>query len=425
MPFGLQLPVPTTARRNAPYAAAWLMLIILFPRVSVAQIPSKHLYEISSPPALQYGAGLGKRVVVSGRFTVVAAPCDDYLGLDVGLVKVFDSSSGAFLYTLTNPLRTKARNFGVSMAQSGKRIVVGSTNGACVFDLTGEEPSIPVVTFEDRYPYLRGRFGASVAICGDKVVIGSPYAVIEGETAGIAFAYDLTREDPTLHVRAFGNPFLSTSGDFGENVAISDAGVLITVAGRVCLFEFDGGSTSPPVAYLRTLPLGANVGFSGSLAISGERVIAGANSESGKVVYVYELGGQTQDYPVRTLETPSFLESHAQYGGVVAIDGARVVVGAYVSNPSFPDSGKVFVYDLEEASPTEPLMVFSNHEPAEGDQYGFSLDISGATLAVGAPGDDGEVGDSGSAFVYDLTRTPPDLYSTLELVVNFERVCGA
>jgi hypothetical protein len=69
---------------------------------------------------------LGYTVAVDGNLTVVGAPYDDIQGLDSGVVKVFDSSSGALLHVIPNPSAAPNDQFGYSVAISGTRMVVGA-----------------------------------------------------------------------------------------------------------------------------------------------------------------------------------------------------------------------------------------------------------------------------------------------------------
>ena len=94
---------------------------------ALAQVPYTLTHAISAPPGgVQTGAELGFSVAVDGGYTVVGAPYDDLGGPDSGVVKVFDSTTGALVFLLPNPSPAAADNFGYSVAISGTRVVVGA-----------------------------------------------------------------------------------------------------------------------------------------------------------------------------------------------------------------------------------------------------------------------------------------------------------
>ena len=71
---------------------------------AAAQVPNTLLQSISNPVVgVQSKANLGFSVVVEGTYVVVGAPFDGTGGNSAGVVKVFDSTSGALLHVLTSP----------------------------------------------------------------------------------------------------------------------------------------------------------------------------------------------------------------------------------------------------------------------------------------------------------------------------------
>src|SRR6185369_12363508 len=66
-----------------------------------AQLPNSLKYVIPAPfSTAQTGAGLGRSVAVDGTWMVVGAPFDDVGGEDDGVVKVFDSATGALQFII-------------------------------------------------------------------------------------------------------------------------------------------------------------------------------------------------------------------------------------------------------------------------------------------------------------------------------------
>src|SRR5688500_15706767 len=78
-----------------------------------AQAPITLEYTIAAPPTgAQTGARLGTSVATAGNLTVLGAPFDDLQGVNSGVVKVFDSSTGELLHVIANPSPAANDQFG-------------------------------------------------------------------------------------------------------------------------------------------------------------------------------------------------------------------------------------------------------------------------------------------------------------------------
>ena len=233
-----------------PLAVALAVLLPIFP--AAGQVPDRLKYFIPAPPAgLQEAASFGWRVAQDARYTVVGAPFDDIGGGDSGVVKVFDSTTGALLFLLTNPgpaTPDMSDNFGFAVAISGTRLVVaayhedmGSTDSgsAYVYDLSSSTPTVPVVTLHNPSPTLNDQFGYSVAISGDTVAVG---AVNESSKA------------------------TGVNGDQADNSALKSGAAYLFVR---------RGTTWSQQAYLKASNTGTHDRFGRLVAVSGDTVVVG------------------------------------------------------------------------------------------------------------------------------------------------------
>jgi hypothetical protein len=90
--------------------------------------------------------------------------------------------------------------------------------------------------------------------------------------------------------------------------------------------------------------------------------------------------------------------SEDDFGFSVAISGETVVVGAHGDVDVAQGSAYVFVRSGGVWSQQQKLEA---SDAAAEDDFGFSVAISGETVVVGAPSDDGAAGsDQGSAYVF-------------------------
>ena len=78
----------------------------------------------------------------------------------------------------------------------------------------------------------------------------------------------------------------------------------------------------------------------------------------------------------------------AFFGEAVAISGDTLVVGARWNDAPLQNSGAVFVFERQDGVWTEQAYLKAPNADSS-DEFGYSLDISGDTLIVGAPYEDG------------------------------------
>ncbi|MCX6876480.1 MAG: choice-of-anchor D domain-containing protein [Verrucomicrobia bacterium] len=395
-----------------------------------AQVPDTLKHTILPPPVgTQSGAGLGSSVAVDGGFVVCGAPLDDTGATDAGVVKVFDSTTGVLRFVLPNPSPTDNDQFGLSVAISGTRVVVGAplddsgaVDAGCayVYELSSGTPTVPVFTLNKPSPVADDEFGYSVAISGTRVVVGAPWNDSGATDAGGAYVYDLSSGTPTVPVATLTNPAPGPGDWFGWSVGISGTRVVVAArlddtgaidAGSAYVFDINSGTPNVPVATLNNPTPAMSDYFAVSVAISGTRVIVGANNDdtganNAGSAYIYEMAGASPSVPVVTLNNPSPSAGDG-FGNSVAISGTRVVVGAINDDTGATDAGSTYVYDVSSGTPTVPVATLNNPSPAAGDSFGLAVAISDMQVVVGANLDDAGATDAGSAYVYNFSSGTP------------------
>jgi hypothetical protein len=217
---------------------------------------------------------------------------------------------------------------------------------------------VPVTTLNNPSPVAEDYFGGSVAISGMRVVVGAQGDNTNAGNAGSAYVYDLSSGTPTMPVATLNNPSPAGNDYFGWSVAIS--GIRVVVG---AVYD-DAGATD-----------------------------AGS-------VYVYDLSSGTPTLPAVTLSKLSPAVSE-RFGHAVAISGARVVVGANLDDTGATDAGSAYVYDLLSSTPTVPVATLANPAPGANDQFGFCVAIDGSSIVIGTPFDDTAAYDKGYAYVFN------------------------
>jgi hypothetical protein len=402
---------------------------LLFAFPVFAQVPDTLKYSIPAPPVgLQKEAHLGRSVAINNTYAVVGAP-DDGTGASLaGVVKVFDSITGALAFVLPNPSPGEGDNFGNAVAISGPLVVVGANRDhtfapdagiAYVYDLASATPTLPAFTLNNPSA-TAGYFGWSVAISGSRVVVGAPYEDTGANDAGSAYVYNLGSATPTVPIVTLHNPSPEELDQFGWSVGISATRVVVGAdqdstgalrAGSAYVYDLTSGTPDVPVVTINNPSPAVEANFGNAVGIAGAHLVVGAYQDGTGALaagsaYVYNLGGGTPNVPLFTLHNPSPAD-YDFFGWSVAVSGTRVVVGTLLDDTGADDAGSAYVYDLTSLTPTVPAFTLNNPTPAEEDDFGNAVAVFGALVMVGAPADDTGAQDAGSAYLYDVGSATP------------------
>ncbi len=280
------------------------------------------------------------------------------------------------------------------------------------------------------------RFGASVAISGDTLVIGAESEKRAGAQAGgeeilmAGAAYVFVRDGGKWSQQArleasnakyklhFGGS-VAISGDtlivgaIGDNSASGgvngdQADHSLVSAGAAYVFMREGTKWSQQ-AYLKAPKPGEFDEFGGSVAISGDTAVVGATDARAGNAKPKKKGADQDDdedgpgaafvfvrdggkWSGQASLTPPEFEGGEEFGGSVAISGERLVVGAVRTRDradkqrNFP--GAAYVFSRKAATWDRGTRIMASN-PENGDQFGGAVAISAGTVAVGAAHEDG------------------------------------
>jgi hypothetical protein len=180
-------------------------------------------------PTITETDNFGTSVAVDGNFVLIG-DLGNTLGNSVGQAHLFDATTGDLLLTFDDPTPTMVDLFGVSVAVDGNYVLIGAsgddTNGpqvgqAHLFDATTGDL---LLTFDDPTPTTADRFGSSVSIYGDLVLIGAPGDDTNGENIGQAHLFDATTGEL---LGTFDDPTVTNQDNFGTSVDIDSDNFLI------------------------------------------------------------------------------------------------------------------------------------------------------------------------------------------------------
>ena len=351
------------------------------------------LYTMANPGQ---HSSFGSSVAVSGS-KVFVADFDSHPGNGEGCVYVYDLS---WIKPTAPVLRVSLWARIDSVAASGNYLAIRSYFYTYVYDLSSAAPTSPVLTIASE-PSFSDRTGVALAISGTRLVVGSgEYSL--NTNAGSAYVYDLTSSTPSIPVFTLQSPAPAARDFFGGSVAISGNRVVVgmdrggtnvagTLGGAAYVYDLASATPSSPVATLTSPNSSWGDYFGYSVGISGTRVVVGAfyddtgASNSGSA-YVYDLSSATPAIPVTTLNNPTPAKQD-QFGQVVAIAGVRVVIGAPEHDMVTTNAGSAYLYDVAAVQPALPIARL-DPGPAPGFAgLGQSVAISGTRVVAAAPGE--------------------------------------
>gem|GEM_PF-5970547 len=382
---------------------------------------------------------LGHAVGIHGDWAAAGVPFDDQVTTNTGSVALFDLSGptpGTPVRLLHHPSPATGDQFGGAVSLSGTRFVMGASlddigalnaGSAYVYDLASPAPDFPIASLHNPNPQNGDEFGRAVALDGNWVAVAAPFADGTGvNDAGRVYVYDLSGANPTVAVFTLENPEPASSDQFGNAMALSGGRLVVGTrlddalalnSGSAYVYNLEGSTPTVPSLTLRN-PTPASQDFFGhAVAISLNQVVISASGDktgatNAGSAYVYDLSSATPTLPAFTLNNPAPALGD-QFGASVSISGALVAVGANLDDAGASDSGSAYIYNLTGAQPTTPAWTLTNPQPAANDQFGFAVSIDGLRVAVSAHFDDRSATDAGTAWVYDLsgaTPTTPELF---------------
>ena len=365
------------------------------------------------------GDALGYSVVLDGHTALVGAYTDDVGGeVDAGSAYVFrwDGETWVEQAKLTASDGQADDLFGEAVALSGTTALVGARLGgtadsgsAYVFQWDGETwVEQAKLIASDSEP--DARFGASVALSGNTILVGSHSDDLEGtDDAGSAYVFRWDSETWVEQAKL-------TAGDaevgdrFGKSVALNGNIVLVGAdeagaggAGSAYVYRWDGSEWTEQAKLTAGDgaagdALGYHVDLSGNAALVGAVTDdVGGNIDAGSA-YIFHWDGETWLEEAKL--TASDGGASDTFGFSVALSGNTALVGARLHDVGGNDfAGSAYVYSWDGIEWTEQAELTAS-DGAAIDYFGTTVALAGDTALVGAIFSEvGGIIDAGAAYV--------------------------
>jgi hypothetical protein len=386
--------------------------------------------------------GFGFSISVSGGIAIVGAWSDEDVGVLAGSAYMLRFNGDAWMEEqklLASDANDWAR-FGHAVAVDGDLALIGSVNdddacpgvefcdsgSAYVFRFDGarwveEQKLLPA----DSFP--ADQFGVAVALEGNLAVIGKvgDDEICDGDPSCNAGAAYVFRYNPATMSWEQEQKLLASDGDvldvFGNAVAISGDDILVGAR-----WDDDLGSNSGAVYVFRHRDtvwqehqkltasdghLGADFGH--AVRASGDLMVIGAPRDDDAcpgdplclsgTAYVFQREGEFWVEQQKLVGSDT--AAGDEFGWSVDVDGDNIVVGARWDDEACPEdagcnSGSAYVFRFNGLLWEQERKLLASDTEAT-DFFGIDVAISGNTTLVGSYLDDDAGSASGSVYVFD------------------------
>lgn len=331
-----------------------------------------------SAPGLSPGDNFGASVAISGDFAAVGAPLDDEQLGNEGAVYVFQRSAGNaaqwdFVKKILAADAQSADNFGASVALDGERLLVGANQS----DASGDNSGAAYMFYRNhggagqwgqvaKLLATTGAaddfFGASVDLDGDFAIVGANGVNGLFQNIGAAYIFGRNQFGPDAwgqieKIRAKQN---GENDNFGAKVGISGPWAIVGADGN----DLKGNNAGAAFIFYKN-----QNGFVNSW---------------GQSQILFNVSGQADDH----------------FGSGVGIDAPYAVVASSGDSPFGQNSGGGFVYLLQGNS-WVLVDQLADGGGQNGDALGTAAAISGQTIILGAPLDNnGQNTDQGAVVIF-------------------------
>ncbi|TMA60510.1 MAG: hypothetical protein E6J75_01080, partial [Deltaproteobacteria bacterium] len=204
------------------------------------------------------GAGdfFGAAVAADGDEVLIGAPLDSDPAPNAGAAYLFRRDTATLERTFQSPAPAPGDLFGAAVALAGSRVVIGTPSAAGggtkagavhVFDRASGNL---LATIQNPAAHQGDEFGSAVAIAGDDVLVGAPFADSGALNTGAAYLFDGATG---ALLQTFLNPAHGAFDHFGFAVAAGPSSLLVGTHGPSLVYVFRPAGQASPALRAETI----------------------------------------------------------------------------------------------------------------------------------------------------------------------------
>ena len=264
-------------------------------------------------------------------------------------------------------------------------------------------------------PHAQDQLGFSVAIDGDRIIVGAAKSDTLASNGGRALAWrrqgSVWGLDQTIVPSA-----PSLGAQFGWAVDVSGDRAVVGapmepspdgITGATYVQELVGGSWTEAERVAVTAVesfFGSTVAIEGDWAVVGAPFATPPTFTGPGVAHVYRRNPGTGDWNFHTLLGAADSIDYIEFGSSVAIDGDVIVVGAEKGVKDDAIIGGAAYVFRRQGSNWNQEAKLTAFDAAYHDRFGDAVAVSGEVILVGAKAEDARGEEAGAAYVF--TRDP-------------------
>ena len=347
-------------------------------------------------------AAFGASLAVGQDAVLVGEPRNT---LRPGIVYVYGRSDSGWTEQaqLRAPDAANADGFGAALALEGTTLLVAQAGPDAAgrvhtFTRTGSAWQ-HAGTFASGDVAPTDAFGASLGLSGDWAVVGAPGT---GERAGAVYVYQ--RQGTTWAQQTKLAPADLQAGDlFGASMALSGNRLVVGAPGRnaragtVYAFEMNAGTWSE-AGQFAARGIQENELFGASLAIAGDMVLAGAPAAASFGATFAFRRNQQGEWAQGARLVAFDGGGRDAFGSAIAAAGDEIWIGS----PNASGTGAVYVFERAATEGIAGVERILSAEAARRDAFGSTVAVRENLAAVGLTRADG---GAGSVAIYERDAT--------------------
>jgi cyclophilin family peptidyl-prolyl cis-trans isomerase len=276
-------------------------------------------------------------------------------------------------------------------------------------------------------------FGFAVAVDANFAIIGAPR---DDSYTGSAYIFEYNDGNWTQQAK-----LTASDGEVGDNfggaVSISANHAIVASpradsnTGSAYIFDYKDGNWTQQaklLAYEGEVEdwFGQSVSISGDCAIVGAKLHDLSVGDAGAVFIYYRNEGGTNNWGLNFGFTPEDATINDNFGYSVSINGEYTIIGAIGDDPchSSPNyTGSAYICKYDGTYWTKQAKLIAD-DGAQSDRFGWSVSIDGHYAIVGAPYDDDNGSNSGSAYIFEHNSINPDIWNQVTKLTASDAAAG-
>jgi hypothetical protein len=286
--------------------------------------------------------------------------------------------------------------FGTSVAVSGNRALVGSPGDdglvdgsgcAYIFERSVDGAWVETAKLAAADGTGSDDFGDSVSLWGDRAVVGAPNDGPGCPSCGAVYVFERQGDGSWLQTAKLRPDEPGYHTDFGrqlslsgERVLVGDWGTVPFVPAAAYVFDRQGDGSWVQSAKLTSAPEDK---FGIAVSLWGDRALVTAAGDDGShSVYVFERGADGA-WVKATQLVPSGAGGGGLFGIGVSLENDRALIGE-LGDSDILGSGSAHVFERSGSGEWLQVAELKASDPTDSDQFGASVSLAGSRAVVGA-----------------------------------------